>query len=842
MAKPTLLIGIGTSGLRVLEHTQKFYFEHTGMNKPGSIEYIYLETDENSYPSTTVVENEISRIYLDLSDKETKINNLKDRLPDDENDWVPDPNFIKDAGKGAGGMPAFGRAALWSYPNFDEVKDGIRSAFNRINSHNQRESDNSKPAVFITGSLTGGTGSGVFLDLAFMVKNQIPGLEDVYGLFLTPGRNYVGKDNILYCNTLSSIVSLEKYNQANQSYKLRWPDSTTANLNALPFEMSHIISQDRNDGTAQVQSLGGLYKIAGLWMFLNIFGLREKRNTRLTDGKGGAFIDKYGSFGIAAVQYPKRQLEELLGVELSMTLIKRWVDSSGYYHQGSYTDINSIRQKVDRDTRKHFEESLSEALDMLDATTLDGEIRIINDLKEKARRINKKDFTEPSEYHFIKKWFTSNGENNYYTAIKNNLRVVEDDLIQKIHELVVRTLDRTENLYITKIQLETIVKTIREATSYWGNSLKISPKPERWENLLEEKQINWILKSRYKLIGEQDAVVFDRLKTTFQLMKIHLLGERIKKIRDNITDESDAIKTFSSNHTLPKVRVIERVIRKLKNVVESSNREGDVTPVKHMTLKGRFDEIVNDLNDETIPILRVFKDGSSKEARQRCYEQAKSTYFNKVGSTSVSKKTIIGEDALWEYLTHPTKNLHTDLFEACVRKFEIDVIDNNCFEDMDIAQYISHNPKECGKMAQIAKTALVMVNNDSKTDFVEGKGIPRLVIGKNKNQISQVFQSLNSDIENNYLQSFKEDEDGIWTNEEINNIIIFYTEQGYMSTGETFNPLKHLRYIDDIKRIYVEEKNRYSKARGADDEVWNNLRSPYLTKEEAERLSKSDNQ
>ena len=90
MAKPTLLIGIGTSGLRVLEETQKFYFEHTGTNKPGNVEYLYLETDEESFPSTTVLKNEIKREYLDLSNKETKINNLIDKIPKTENYWIPD--------------------------------------------------------------------------------------------------------------------------------------------------------------------------------------------------------------------------------------------------------------------------------------------------------------------------------------------------------------------------------------------------------------------------------------------------------------------------------------------------------------------------------------------------------------------------------------------------------------------------------------------------------------------------------------------------------------------------------------------------------------------------------
>jgi len=837
MAKPTLLIGIGTSGLRVLEETQKFYFEHTGKNKPGNVEYLYLETDESSFPSTTVLKNEIKRVYLDLSDKETKINNLKDLLPKDESHWIPDSKYIKDAGKGAGGMPAFGRVALWSYPNFNTVKEAINSAFNKINNHTQIESDNTRPAVFITGSLTGGTGSGVFIDIAYMIKKQIQGLDDVFGLFLTPGRDYMGKDNILYCNTLSSLCSLEKYNQPGQQYNMDWPDSTKTHIDALPFEISHFISQDRNDGIAQVKSLRGLYKIAGLWMFLNIFGLREKRDRRLVDSKGSAFIDKYGSFGIAAVQYPKRQLEELLGVDLSINLLNRWIDATAYYDNNTKNQIKAARQRITSEAKLHFENTLKSAFNTLDATVVDAGNRILSDLKIKAEQINNKEYTEQSEGHFIQKLFSSYGDNNYYTAVKNNLQLAVDEIIQRIHELISTTIDDTENLEISKIQLKAICEAIEDNKKYW-QSIGVHPKAEKWENLLE-KQIQWTLKSRYKIIGEQNSVVNDRLKTTFDLMKIHLMAGRIWKIRENIIDKTDAFKTFDSAITLPKIARIDQLIRNINSVIDSQERINN-SGKRQKTLQARYNDIESELKDTTIPILRVYKDGSSTEAFERTYKSARTKYFTQSGKNITSKTTIIEEASLWDYINTPSEKFHKKLFRDCITKFESDVIRLSCFEDMDIADYISNNPKESGKMALIAKTPLIMVNNDNKTDFVEGKGIPRLVIGKDKKQIDKVFNALQNETEISYLSSYLEDEDGIWLNDEINNIVIFYVEQGYMSNGESFNPLKHLKNIQDIKNVYKSEKERYSKTKGLEPETWNVLRNPYMSEEEFNKITNNN--
>lgn len=837
MARPTLIIGIGTSGLRVLEETQKFYFEHTGRNKPGNVHYMYLETDEAAYPSATVAENDIVRIFLDISDKETKINNLRENIPEGENEWIPDPDYIKDAGVGAGGMPAFGRTALWSQPNFDGVKTAIREAFNKINSHTEKESDNTEPAVFITGSLTGGTGSGVFIDIAYMIKYQIQGMEDVYGLFLTPGRNYVGKDNILYCNTLSSLISLEKYNQPKQEYAHRWPDGTAPKINALPFEMAHFISQDRDDGIAQISSISGLYKIAGLWMFLNIFGLREKRARRLVDSRGSSFIDKYGTFGISAVQYPKRQLEELLGIDLSISLLNRWIDSSACYIRGNKVEIRSVRQKIVSETKDFFEEALRSAFKTLDATLVDGENGAIAYLEEIAEQINKKQFNEPSERDFIIRWFSSNRDNNYYTALQNNLQTAEDELIQKIFEYISSKLDVTENLYISKIQLEAIAEAINSTIKYW-QSLELSTKSESWENSLE-KQIDWTLKKRYKLIFQQDNVVFDRLKTTFELMKIHLMGKRILSIKNNIINQEDALRTFQDGIALPKVALIEKLIEKISHVIRTPDRnQADM----NKTLQSRYDDIIAELRDNTIPILRIYPDGSTEEARKRCFEVAKSEYLRQVGTKIPSKSTLIGGDSLWKYINESQDKFHLILFKDCISRFEGDVIAKKCFKDMNIAEYMKKELKQCGKMAEIAKSPLFMVNNDNRTTFAIGKGIPRLMIGKDEGQIKEVFRALKSNKENSHaVASYKEDEDGIWVNEHINNIVIFYVEQGYMSNGDTFNPIKHFKSIYDIQRIYNEETRRYTRTRGVEEKVWHNLRCPYLNFEEMKKHS-SDNQ
>ena len=278
LRKPSILIGIGTSGLKVIEHVQNFTYENTGKNRLDHVAYLYLETDDNSKPELTPIDNEIQRINIKVDDNVTMVNSLREK-PD--TGWIPDPNFFSEAGHGAGGIPSYGRSILWGNTNFEEVSKSIKLAYSKVVDITQ-SSENTTPTVFIAGSLTGGTGSGMFIDIAYIVRNIIDNIKEVFGLFLIPGKSaYEGKQP-LYINSLTSLLALDYYNKRNHPYKMTWPNGHEVKYDEPPFDLCEIISQDYNGPLPSIKTLSGLYKMAGLYLFLNIFGLNEKRWKRLT--------------------------------------------------------------------------------------------------------------------------------------------------------------------------------------------------------------------------------------------------------------------------------------------------------------------------------------------------------------------------------------------------------------------------------------------------------------------------------------------------------------------------------------------------------------------------------
>ena len=182
MATPTIIIGIGSSGLFTLEHIQRFYYESYKSNKPDHVEYLYRETNKDNKVGITPLPNEIKRVFISLEE----MKKMSAVIKKDGAKWVPPLEDLLNAGLGAGGVRSFGRVGLWGKNNkannFRNVVENIKQA------HQKVSKDTMQPIVFITGTLTGGTGSGIFIDLAYIIRHIISNIQELYGLFLIPNK------------------------------------------------------------------------------------------------------------------------------------------------------------------------------------------------------------------------------------------------------------------------------------------------------------------------------------------------------------------------------------------------------------------------------------------------------------------------------------------------------------------------------------------------------------------------------------------------------------------------------------------------------------------------------
>lgn len=797
MATPTIIIGIGTSGLYTLEHVQRFYYETFKKNKPEHVEYLYIETNKDNQVGVTPILNEIKRVYVSLGEMEKMVNNLKQ---EGCGNWLPSTNQLVNAGLGAGGIRSCGRLALWGCnsegDNFKNVVDAILNAYGRIASHTIEGAEKAKPTVFITGSFTGGTGSGIFIDMGYLLRHLIKDIKELFGLFLLPNKPAsIRGFEVLYANSYGALRDIEHFNQIESVYAEKWPNGSIVNTEVPPYELVQFISQDYYDGSPAMRNLGALYKMAGLYLFLNIAGVKEKRMERFVDAKSAGHIDKYGTFGLSAIQFPKDQIQEYVASKLSMDLIDRWIDSAQFFQNNEKKQINTavINQLISQ----IFDSFLEDAF--LSMNKIGGKDLII-DIEREAIKINAKNINgHPVDY--ISRMFSSSSDSNYYSLVKNNIQSAVDSLIDDIHDLVMQKLEETENLYFTKYVLESVALTIDKTLDYW-KQLGLSSKSDIWENILRD-ECNNTQNNTYKIVLEQDSVLKDRLIAIFETMKMHLLVKGLVDISRHITREEIPLKSSVSNKELPRTQTIDLFVRKLAEV--SGKVETQENTI--FTFSKRIKSIEQDVSDETLPILRIYPSESFAAET----ENAKRTYIQKTNNGARTKSEVIPNSKLWEYLIKSSKSkFYDEVYRDCLNSYRKNIESKDCVPDFEVAKYIIEHPEYGIRMAKRSLSPFLAIEKILSPSAY----LPKFIAGGDIGSIKDVIKAFKS----NSFNDFSESTDRMLELPEMKNILIFYDEKG------GFNLLTDLSYIEQMKNVYEKPSGSDAKT----PERWTSDRNAYI--------------
>ena len=204
---PTLVIGLGGSGNKVCERLRRLFF--TKFREPGLpvVDYLYIDTDPKDAAGREgrdAIQDAIEftaedMVRVDISPPEVGHifrNHNKHRHIFD---WFH-PS-LKKLGtdlcrNGAGQIRPVGRLAFFHH--YHKIRQKLETKLYKITNRDAIDKvnysfggkydfkvDDNACKVFIVGSLAGGTGSGMFLDMAFLVKDINPRFCPT-GLFFLP--------------------------------------------------------------------------------------------------------------------------------------------------------------------------------------------------------------------------------------------------------------------------------------------------------------------------------------------------------------------------------------------------------------------------------------------------------------------------------------------------------------------------------------------------------------------------------------------------------------------------------------------------------------------------------
>jgi hypothetical protein len=402
MIYPALFVGLGTTGLNILERLQELVSEEY-KERPPIFTYVYLETDENRKPERRPgMRDEIS-----VPTQFPVIQNLQTLRQEFDagrrpllEPWL-NRRLLEFPGQGfrsgAGHIRMAGRLCLWENwaectrlltearkaitadKNIAETAAFLRSFYERVNQPQPAGAQlvGTDPNVYVVGTLCGGTCGGMFVDIAYFLR-ELFGIRTnrrqakLQGIFTVPdslvARHPEHDQERKRCaNAWASMIEFDYYNHPSTRYDVTWPDGKALSTSEPPFDWTYLVSCSGNETTlvkGGTSDLDALTEMVAMFLFTEtVSDLLQRKNAirvnfmghpqyNVPDPSTGS-MPAISTFGLSAFHYPKRRIAEAAACHQAAELCRAWIG----------TDLSSEdklkaaahgREEWDRILRKHL--------------------------------------------------------------------------------------------------------------------------------------------------------------------------------------------------------------------------------------------------------------------------------------------------------------------------------------------------------------------------------------------------------------------------------------------------------------------------------------------------------
>jgi len=347
----TIVIGIGGTGLDIIRCLRRRIVEnHGSVDYFRYLRFLFIDTD-----NTSVDLNKDNKKRWQVLGKDTFLDpaeycligvrepgavlrNLS--LYKQVEPWFPADNLegIEQTARnnpGASQIRPLGR--LGFVMNSGAIETKFRQILNGI----PPEPGGGPTHVHLACSLSGGTGSGSFLDLAYKIRRWTGGNCETYGFLVLPSLTEDRGERYL-ANAYASLLELNYYNLSRAGADGREKDiEFHAPLDLTgqqepPFDNCYLISP-RNSAPVAL-SLEGVAEMIAHRLYLNLdqavagdaAGLmsnaRAERTRVLRDPfTGDLHSQNFSTFGLSSIQYPVEQVTEILAYRLADEVFYAWV-------------------------------------------------------------------------------------------------------------------------------------------------------------------------------------------------------------------------------------------------------------------------------------------------------------------------------------------------------------------------------------------------------------------------------------------------------------------------------------------------------------------------------------
>jgi hypothetical protein len=361
--KKSAIIGIGGTGMHAVLHMKKKLLDVYG-EIPEMIKFLVVDTTD-----ADVLETDGGRITLDPGEfLKLQVKNPRTLIDTNREikDWIPDniPRFALTSG--AKQIRALGRLAVFA--NSAAIDARIMGLISSVNSYRigrgeKYEIISDDAVVSIVCSISGGTGSGGFLDIAGMARAQLSSTDKLIGYFLLPDI-FVGKpatENV-EPNAYAALKEISYFmDKGSISYSMGGKPRT---IDSGLFNAVYLINKTNKQGT-QYNDLTDLREFLGLGLFLQSTAT-GKGASDIIDNLEAEMLGKnwfgkpttFSSFGISELVYPGQWYADLYTNKTALDTISRTFLGGDVSEASSFTDDFIRRAQI----REHNADEVVDAL------------------------------------------------------------------------------------------------------------------------------------------------------------------------------------------------------------------------------------------------------------------------------------------------------------------------------------------------------------------------------------------------------------------------------------------------------------------------------------------------
>jgi Tubulin like len=259
--------------------------------------------------------------------------------------WLP-PQLIRNVKAiedGAGGIRPVGRLAF--FHNYRKIKAAIETAENRTRGHSQAMlgqgfSVDSGLNIFVVGSLCGGTGSGMFLDVAYALRHAYGDIENKLVGYWVVSPELYGDTPSMNANVYAALKELNHYAASNTSFQATYDPQQLVNIDESrpPFDFTYVLS-NRTATDYRILDKNKLCNVVAHKIFLDfgdeltsvIKSQKDNFRDKLTrlDSHPRRNVQRYLTFGFAKIYSPQDRIGKMALTKVSQRLVKFWLKGIG---------------------------------------------------------------------------------------------------------------------------------------------------------------------------------------------------------------------------------------------------------------------------------------------------------------------------------------------------------------------------------------------------------------------------------------------------------------------------------------------------------------------------------